>query len=225
MSGATADWIERIRPTQETALWLLIVVNLELLVLGLYWLYSGARLTSPFAIRYWLYPWVWINVGVLAVLRTRPAPAASRTRVLAGVGAVGYFVVLSYFGGVFGLAGPGPVSVRVAAFGIPPGWGPAVLYNGVVLSANLLPFKVVGYAALAYLVYATVIDASGSAVTGLLGLLSCVSCTWPIAVSILTSLFGGGAALATAVYSGSYDLSTLVFVVTVALLYWRPFGR
>ena len=80
-----------------------------------------------------------------------------------------------------------------------------------------------GYLALAWLVYATVIDAAGSAVTGVLGLLSCVSCSWPILASLLTGI-GGGGALAAAAQSQSYELSTVVFVVTVALLYWRPFG-
>ena len=225
MSSATAGLLDRVRPTRETMLWIAIVVNLEMLALALYWLSSGARLSGPLGFRFWVYPWVWINVGVLAVLRTDHAPAPLRTRAGAGLLAVGYFIVLGYFGGVFGTAGPGPVSVRVAAFGIPPGWGPAVLYNGVFLSGNLLPFKLVGYGALSYLVYATVVDASGSAVTGLLGLFSCISCTFPVVVTVFTGLFGGGAALAAAVYSRSYDLSTLVFVVTVALLYWRPFGR
>jgi hypothetical protein len=73
-------------------------------------------------------------------------------------------------------------------------------------------------------VYATVLDAAGSAVTGVLGLLSCVSCSWPVLTSIATGLVGGSSGVAAAVSNGSYGLSTLVFVVTVGLLYWRPFG-
>jgi hypothetical protein len=87
-----------------------------------------------------------------------------------------------------------------------------------------MPARVVGYLALAYLVYATVIDAAGSAVSGVLGLLSCVSCSWPILASLLTGVFGSSSALVAATFDLSYDVSTLVFVVTVALLYWRPFG-
>ena len=72
--------------------------------------------------------------------------------------------------------------------------------------------------------YATVLDAARSAVTGVLGLLSCVSCSWPVLASLATGVAGGGSGLAAAVSTGSYGLSTVVFVATVALLYWRPFG-
>lgn len=222
---ATARWLNRFDIRRETVLWGLLVLNIELFALGLYWLVSSAQLTSAGGLRYWVYPFVWINVGVWAVLRTDPAPTGTRQRRLAAAVAVGYFVLLGYFGGLFGLATPGPSSFRIAALSIPPGWGPAVLYNGSVVAVTLLPFKAVGYAALAYLVYATVIDAAGSAVTGLLGLLSCVSCTWPILASVVTGVAGSGTALAGAVYAQSYGLSTVVFVVTVGLLYWRPFGR
>ena len=86
-----------------------------------------------------------------------------------------------------------------------------------------MPARVVGYAALAYLVYATVIDASGAAVSGVVGLLSCVSCSWPILASLLSGVAGGGSVLVAATFDFSYDISTAVFLLTVALLYWRPF--
>jgi cytochrome c biogenesis protein CcdA len=62
-------------------------------------------------------------------------------------------------------------------------------------------------------------------VTGILGLLSCVSCSWPILATLVTGVAGSGTAIAGAAYAQSYGLSTVVFVVTVGLLYWRPFGR
>jgi len=57
-----------------------------------------------------------------------------------------------------------------------------------------------------------------------LGLLSCVSCTWPVLASLVGGV-AGGTGLAAAVTTQSYGLSTVVFCVTVGLLYWRPFGR
>jgi hypothetical protein len=45
---------------------------------------------------------------------------------------------------------------------------------------------------------------------------------------VLATLVGGtlgGGAAAGAVMNRSYGLSTAVFVLTVGLLYWRPFGR
>ncbi len=85
-----------------------------------------------------------------------------------------------------------------------------------------MPARVVGYLALGYLVYATVIDAAGAAVSGIVGLFSCVSCSWPILASLLSGVAGGGSALVAATFDFSYDISTVVFLVTVALLYWRP---
>ncbi|MFB6309521.1 MAG: hypothetical protein ABEH35_09335 [Haloarculaceae archaeon] len=210
-----------VRPERSTLLWGAVLVNTELLLLFAY------VLLSPNEIVDWLptlVPFVWINVGLWAIVRTRPAPSSSRQRRVATLIAVGYFLVLAYFGG---LIGPGQASQftgsRVVLFSIPPGWSPAVIAITEFVSVTLIPFKAIGYVALAYLVYATVLDASGSAVSGVLGLLSCVSCTWPVIASLVTGVVGGTTAVAGAVYSQSYALSTVVFVATVALLYWRPF--
>ncbi|MDG5778279.1 hypothetical protein VB773_15070 [Haloarculaceae archaeon H-GB2-1] len=216
--------VPEIRFQKDTLLWGALLVNTELLVLLAYGVLGSTSLRDPLAVRYWLYPFVWINVGLWAVLRTRPAPSSTRHRRLAAVLAVGYFGLLAYTGGVVGHAHQA-TGLRISWWALPPGWGPAVLYNGMGLSLNILPYKVFGYGALAYLVYATVLDAVGSAVTGLLGLLSCVSCTWPVLASLVTGVVGSGTAIAGAVYAQSYGLSTVVFVVTVALLYWRPFGK
>jgi hypothetical protein len=225
-NATITDRLAGLRPDREELLIAVLIVNSELLLLGVYWLVSPAELTSLLGVRYWIYPFVWINVGLWAILKTTPTPASSRNRWVAGGLAVGYFAVLAYFGGLVGPASSAAGrSLRLTVLALPPGWAPTLIYNGSVLSAALFPFKLVGYVALAYLVYATVLDAAGSAVTGLLGLLSCVSCTWPILASLATGILGSGSALAGAVYSQSYGLSTLVFVVTVGLLYWRPFGR
>jgi hypothetical protein len=86
------------------------------------------------------------------------------------------------------------------------------------VTINLQPNYLVGYAALAYLVYVTVIDAAGSAAAGLLGLFSCVSCSWPIIVSLIS----GGSSVVASALQVSYGLSTLVFLLTAGLLYFRP---
>jgi cytochrome c biogenesis protein CcdA len=56
-------------------------------------------------------------------------------------------------------------------------------------------------------------------------MLSCVSCSWPVLFSLTAGAFGSGAAVASAVYEWQYALSLAVFVLTVVLLSWRPFGR
>jgi hypothetical protein len=85
-----------------------------------------------------------------------------------------------------------------------------------------MPYKVVGYLALAYLVYDTVLDTAGSAVSGVLGLVSCVSCTWPVVATLAAGIAGSGTAVAAAASEWSYTIGTLAFVVTVVLLRWRP---
>jgi hypothetical protein len=217
--------LDRLRPRRETLLWGALVVNAEVILLLLYATLGDSALLSVEGLRLWIYPFVWINVGLWAVLRTTPAPAPPRRRRLVALLAVGYFAVLSYAGGMVGVGHThGPDTARVVWQTIPPGWSPAVLVNASGVSLTLITYKVVGYAALAYLVYATILDAAGSAVSGVLGLLSCVSCSWPVLASLATGVFGSGTALASAVYGLSYDISTVVFVLTVALLYWRPFG-
>jgi hypothetical protein len=214
---------DRFRPDTETLLWGAAVLNAELLVLVLYFLLSNH---TGGDLRYLLYPFVWMNVALYAVVKTNPLAGSDRDRYFALAVAAGYFLVLGYFGGLFGPAHDMPgMSSGVRIAWLPPGWGPALLYSNDVVRLSLLPFKVVGYLALAYLVYATVLDAAGSAISGLLGLLSCVSCTWPVVASLITGVAGAGSGLATTVASGSYDISTVVFVVTVALLYWRPTMR
>jgi hypothetical protein len=172
-------------------------------------------------VRYGVYGLLWVFVGVAAVVFTRVSPAPSSTKRRAAAVAVGYFAVLAYAGGLVIPAAPvGDVGARVAY--LPPGWGPAVLYQGAVVNLVLMPARVVGYLALTYLVYATVVDAAQAAVSGVVGLLSCVSCTWPVLGSFLTGVFGAGSAVAGLATSYSYDISTAVFLVTVLLLAWRP---
>jgi hypothetical protein len=225
MATASQTLFDRVRPRRETLLYGALLVNTELLLLALYALVGDSTVLSLAGLRLWIYPFVWINVGLWAVVRTTPAAASTRHRRLAAVLAVVYFGVLAYAGGLVGHSHGDLEVFRVVWTTVPPGWSPAVTYVGNGLSLTLIPYRVVGYAALAYLVYATVIDATGAAVTGLLGVLSCVSCSWPVLASLATGLAGGGSGVAAAVYEGSYGLSTLVFVVTVALLYYRPFGR
>ncbi|WP_436909601.1 DUF7546 family protein [Halosimplex marinum] len=219
----TTALADRFRPRRETLLWGALLVNTEILLLLAYAALGSADLLSARGLRLWVYPFVWINASVWAVARTDIAPSSTRNRRLATVLAAAYFGVLAYTGGLVG-PGHGSLGLDVALTSLPPGWAPAVTYNGMGVSVVLIPYKVVGYLTLAYLVYATVLDAAGSAVTGVLGLLSCVSCSWPVLASIATGVAGGGSGIAAAVSAGSYGLSTAVFVATVALLVYRPFG-
>lgn len=214
--------LRRHRPAKSTLLYGAVLVNAEILWLLAYTLVTGVVPDEPL----YYYPFIWLNVGLWAIWRTNPAPTTTRNRRIALGVATGYFIVLAYFGGLFGTtgvpSGTAPAGFRVALESLPPGWNPALLYEGEVLRAAIIPYKFVGYVALAYLVYATAIDAAGAALSGILGLLSCVSCTWPVLATIVSGFAGSSTALVSSVYSQSYGLSTVVFVVTVGLLYWRP---
>ena len=217
MSYATLDRLEGLVPDRQSLLVAGLVLNLELIAILVYLNLSDARFT---ALRYLIYPWIWINVGAWAVLRTRAKPRTGSNRRLALGVALSYFALIAYVGGLVGLGGM-ETGFRIAW--LSPGWGPAVLYGGDSFRLLLVPFKVVGYLALTYLVYATILDAAGSAFAGLVGLFSCVSCTLPVVATLLTGVLGGTVGIAASgVYSLSYDLSTVVFVLSVGLLYWRP---
>jgi hypothetical protein len=224
MVANAISWPERFRPDERTALAAFVVVNLELAILWTWLLTTAWQFDSLLGLRYVVYPLVWINVGLWALWRTVPAPTTTRRRALAGGLAVGYFLVLAYAGGLIGPATQFPGELTLS-FSPPPGFSPALLYDGSLLKLTIPPYKLVGYLALAYLVYATIIDAAGSAISGLLGLLSCVSCTWPIAATLLAGFLGSGTAVASAAFGYSYDISVVVFVLTIGLLYWRPTVR
>lgn len=214
-----------------------LLVNTQLLLFLAYHFISPNNVTGlmPVAV-----PLVWITVGVWALVRTDAPAASQRHRTIGVAVAATYFGLLGYFGGVWG---PGvtsiPAGVDFSVFSAPPGWAPRLFINlptdGITILSlqvpfqgvriNLVPWQVVGYVALAYLIYAAVLDAASSAISGVLGLLSCVSCTWPVIATVASSVLGGSAAVAGVVYDQSYVLSTAVFVVTVGLLYWRPGWR
>lgn len=215
--------LDRLRPTRETLVWGALIVNTEaLVVLWYFWFVGGAFPTEPGFLLLVAIPWVWLNVSAWALWRTDAPAATPRRRLLAAALAVGYFLLLARVGGLL-LPGIGEraTGFRLALYEIPPGFSPALLYSGPDVVVNLIPFRVVGYATLAYLVYVTVLDTAGSVAAGVLGLFSCVSCALPVLAALVSGI-GGSAALVATVTEGSYALSTAVFLLTVALLRWRP---
>lgn len=214
---ATARAVVTGRSRQKLVVWAAIL-NAELLLMVGYYALVPAIPSDALQLAY---PWIWINASIWAVSRVDVSPTSRRARWLAvGVG-VGYLLILGYFGGIYQFAGSGS-GFRLAA--LPPGWGPLPIYSATVFTVVLLPFKVIGFATLAYLVAATVADAAATGLAGLVGLFSCVSCTWPLLATVLTGVFGSASAAASVVSGQPYGVSTVVFLASVALLVWRP-GR
>ncbi|MUV60068.1 ABC transporter ATP-binding protein [Halobacterium sp. CBA1126] len=206
----------RFVPARKTLLYAALVLNGELAAVLFYFAVSSSVPTDPVVLAY---PFVWINAAIWAVWRVDLPSASRRQYALAAGVAVAYFLLLGRFGGLYMFHGA-DLGARISW--LSPGWGPAFVYSGTALTVSLLPFKVVGYATLSYLVAATVLDAAKTGVAGLLGLFACVSCTWPVAATVFTGAFGSASALAAAAQSEPYALSTAVFVSSVLLLVWRP---
>ena len=205
---------------RETLVYGAALLNAELLLVLAYLAVVGPQVTRPL---FYVYPFVWINAAVYALWRADLPAAPAGRRLVAGAVALAYLGVLSYVGGLLGFgAGGAATGLRFELTALPPGWSPALIYAGASLQFALLPFKVVGYLTLAYLLYATLLDAAAGVLGGVLGLFSCVSCTLPVIAGVLSGIVGGAGAVAAAAYGQSYGLSTVVFVVTVALLLWRP---
>jgi len=218
----TAGWRRRVaalRPDRRTAVYWAMVFNAEFLILvGYYTLATDVTLRDPlFAV----VPFVWLNLAGWAVMHTNVPAVPSRKRAIAAGVAVGYFGLLAVFGGI--VNGPGAVTTSyLNVLQLPPGWNPAFFYSSPAFSLVVLPYKLVGFATLTYLVYVTALDAASTLAGGVLGLFSCVSCTFPVIAGLASGLAGGGSAVAGFTYANSYLLSTVVFGVTVVLLTWRP---
>ncbi|MFC6836336.1 DUF7546 family protein [Halomarina ordinaria] len=195
-----------------------VLVNTELLALLAYFVLSDA---VPYRPLVYVYPFVWLNVALWGVWRVRQARrvsaagASTRRRAVAGALGVGYLLALGSVGGLYAVGAGGPdVGPRLVVAGLPPGWSPALLYTGGGLTLALVSFRVVGYAALAYLLAVALVDTRGPAALG-----PCLVGALPLLAGTLGGFVGDGAAL---VGDGSYALSTLVFVLAVALLVRRP---
>lgn len=192
------------------------ILNVEVILLVWYYALMPAVPTDLLILAY---PFIWINASIWAISRVRFSPTSTRIRYLAlGIG-VGYFLVLGNFGGLYNFTGSG-LGFRIAM--LPPGWGPVPIYSASTFTIALLPFKLIGFLTLAYLVAVTVVDATASGLAGFVGLFSCVSCTWPLLATVLTGIFGTASAAASIVSGQPYGASTVVFLASVGMLVWRP---
>lgn len=198
---------------------LIAVVLVELCLLAGYF---AVRPEQPVVLRYTLYPFVWLNVALLAAIHVDVPETSRRRTLLATAVAAVYFVALLSLSGLVGIPSDdllqlsGVVDVQAGS----PGTERLHLVTDA-LYVSVVPYRTVGFLVLAYLVYVTVLDVSGSLAAGALGLFSCVGCTFPVLVSLSAGLFGS-TAVASAVYGAQFDISTVVFVLAVGLLYLRP---
>lgn len=96
-----------------------------------------------------------------------------------------------------------------------------MVYSGEWVAAVFVPYQLVGYLALAYLIYAAVLDITKSAAAGIIGLVPCPGCAAPLFAPLLAGAAGASSAFAL-LLAYTYEISTVFFVLAVSLLYWRP---
>ena len=211
---------------RKTLLYGALLVNTELLLVAIHAFVGGTSASSWQGVAQYVYPLVWINVGLLAIVKTTPPPVSTTTKRRAIAVGVVYFLVLAAIGGIFRPGSPDVVPyTQINLLMLPPGWNPMVAYFGTVVSVTLIPYKLVGYAALSYLIYVMVLDSSGLSWGTVTGLFSCVSCVLGILVPVVSSVVGGTAAAVGQLVPQSYGAATLVYLLSIGLLYWRPFSR
>jgi hypothetical protein len=210
--------VHRRLPADRTRVgWWLALLGVEGASLLGYLAVTGA---DPVAVRYLLYPFVWIDAGVWAVANAEPRAGSRRHHRLAVALAAGYFLLVMAVPGNVGVGHldghPHLASLRVAW--APPGWGPVVAYAGLV-RLYLVPFEVVGYLSLSYLVYANALRTTRGTLGGALGVVTCVGCTVPVLAPLLGLLGGPASGLVTTAYAYSYDAGTALFVLALGVLY------
>lgn len=215
----TATRVSGVRLPADWPVWAALLAA-EAAALGAYGLTSGG-VSEP---RYVLYPFLWINLGLYAVVRSRSPRAPARRRAVAAGLSAAYGLLLAVVSGLVGLplvehshaTGHGHVDGWLVSLSAP-GWGPRIGYVVGDYHLYLVPYRVVGYAALAYLLYLGLSELSPASGAGAVGLLACLSCSLPL---LATLTVGVGAAPLSAVGGLSLDVSTAAFLVALGAMWW-----
>jgi hypothetical protein len=215
MSDATASATDRL-PGAVGLLAAAIAVELSLVVV--YFAVTPARVTRPL---YVLVPFVWINAGLWAVYRTEIPRTTTDQRFVGAAVAAGYLLLLLWITGLLSIVTDvSPFATGLTVGTGSPGWERITLIAPPV-GLVFVPYRVIGYVALAYLVYATLLETVRSAFAGAVGLLACVGCSFTVVLSFAAAVLGGSVGFAT-VYAHSVEFSTAAYLLAVGLLYWRP---
>lgn len=196
-----------------------VIVSVEVAIV---WLYFHLTPTSVDSIRYVLYPFLWINLGLWSVHRAITGMSETKLpgkRSLALI-SIGYFVLLLVLSGMIGVSQTVGTFPQFSIRWLVPGWGPLVVYEGVFLWANIVPFQWIGFGALTLLVYLLLIQRLTDATVGGLGAMTCVGCSAPVVGGVLTWSGGLGSTFVPLLYRWSYDIGTVMFIGTVFLLLW-----
>ena len=221
MSQTTRE-SDRISRLLKSSTWLNFLLAVQLVV-GLAYAYvtgdMGSRLT------HFVLPFIWFTASVWVIWHTRPAKTRRVYHIGAALVVALYLLIMFYFSGLLGLSTShlgqltGPSGLGIT-WGRSLGWSPVFLYTGDLITVTLIPYQAVGLFALAYLVYDALLDFSRSAIGGIVGIVACPACVSPLfAVLLAGGLSGSSTVLLFGVYG--YEIATVLFLVTVGILYHR----
>ncbi len=219
--------IEHWSRTYRSQLWTLAAINalvaVQVLAAVLYGLVFG---TSLLSLHVFLLPFVWITVSVVTIWYTDPVSRGWKPTAFAGAVAVGYLSLFLWLSGTIGFTPSQlePVTGSLG-FGVDAGrsfgWGPIIYYSGEWIGARLIPYQLIGYVSLSYMVYLAVLDVTRSAGAGTIGLILCPGCAAAAFVPAFGGIAGVSAAL-TIFLQFSYEIATVMFVVAMGWLYYQP---
>ena len=210
MSQPASIWSPLRSPVGTAVSTAVVAVVVLLTAIGAYLNTTNAAVTAG---RSLAYPVVWITVSLAAAvwIGRRVAGRPRRWRGIAVGGT--YTLGLAWLTGLLGTTTGGfPLRVHAA----PPGWGPILLYDNGLFHLSIVPFKLVTYFALGYVIYVLVAAHQGSIRAAALGVASCVSCTGPLVAAVIGAI--GGTQATTAVATAGYDIATVAVVATFGLL-------
>jgi hypothetical protein len=198
-----------------------VVVTIELGLLAGYFWFTPSGLTGLASTRFVFYPLLWINAAIYAVGRVELPSAPPDRRILVGAIAIGYFLALAWFGGLIRADSIGEPGVYLLSLGSP-GWGPRIAVVTPLGYLQVIPYRLIGYPALAFLLYARLLETGGALARSAVGLLSCASCSLPLFAAIAGGGLGLGAGIGPTLANSALDLSTAAYLLAVGLLLWRP---
>lgn len=210
MSRSASIWSPLRSPLGAAVSTGVVAIVVLLAAIAAYLTSTNAAITAG---RSLAYPVVWITVSlVAAVWIGRTVAGRPRRRRGLAVGG-GYTLGVAWLTGLVGTTTGGfPLRVYAA----PPGWGPILLYDTGLVHFSIVPFKLLTYLALGYVIYVLVAAHRGSIRAAALGVASCVSCTGPLVAAVVGAI--GGTQATTAVATVGYDIATVALIATFGLL-------
>lgn len=190
-----------------------------------YLLATDAGLAAPTTLAV---PFVWLTTAATAVRVVDTPSVSRRVGVVAAVVGAGYTLGLAWLTGLVSVSTGDAAGLHL--FTLPPGWGPAVGWDGSFVAARLLPYRVAGYLAVGYLVAVAAAETLAghesngtgvcSAAGGAVAVASCAGCSLPVVASLGAGLGSAGLAVGGLGLS-TYLLATASYLLAVAALVWR----